>query len=67
MLLVPSQAPGAGQWQSDGTPGGRTFALAEVIDLARSGETERLRAELFEAAEEGPARLALFRALGLED
>jgi len=31
---------------SDGTPGGRTFALTEVIDLARPGETERLRAEL---------------------
>ena len=31
---------------SDGTPGGRTFSLAEVIDLGRPGETERLRAEL---------------------
>jgi hypothetical protein len=34
----------------DGTPGGRTFALAEVIDLARPGETERLQAELAELA-----------------
>jgi hypothetical protein len=31
---------------ADGTPGGRTYALAEVIDLSRPGETERLRAEL---------------------
>jgi hypothetical protein len=31
---------------ADGTPGGRTFALAEVIDLHRPGEAERLRAEL---------------------
>ena len=31
---------------SDGTPGGRAFTLTEVIDLARPGETERLRAEL---------------------
>jgi hypothetical protein len=40
----------------DGTPGGRTFALAEVIDLARPGETERLRAELaaLDAASAGP-------------
>lgn len=30
----------------DGTPGGRRFTLAEVIDLSRPGETERLRAEL---------------------
>ena len=30
----------------DGTPGGRAFTLAEVIDLARPGETERLQAEL---------------------
>src|SRR5215472_10402899 len=36
---------------SDGTPGGRTFSLAEVIDLGRPGEAERLRAEL--AALEG--------------
>jgi hypothetical protein len=41
----------------DGTPGGRTFALAEVIDLARPGETERLRAELaaLDAASAAPA------------
>ena len=31
---------------ADGTPGGRTFSLQEVIDLSRPGETERLRAEL---------------------
>ncbi len=31
---------------SDGTPGGRVFSLVEVIDLARPGEIERLRAEL---------------------
>lgn len=31
---------------SDGSPGGRTFSLAEVIDLSRPGEIERLRAEL---------------------
>jgi hypothetical protein len=31
---------------NDGTPGGRTFTLTEVIDLARPGEAERLRAEL---------------------
>jgi hypothetical protein len=31
---------------ADGSPGGRTFSLIEVIDLGRSGETERLRAEL---------------------
>ena len=30
----------------DGTPGGRAFSLVEVIDLARPGEIERLRAEL---------------------
>jgi hypothetical protein len=31
---------------ADGSPGGRRFELAEVIDLARPGETARLRAEL---------------------
>jgi hypothetical protein len=30
----------------DGSPGGKTFTLAEVIDLARPGEIDRLRAEL---------------------
>jgi hypothetical protein len=42
---------------SDGTPGGRTFSLAEVIDLGRPGEAERLRAELAALAGEpgGPA------------
>lgn len=37
---------------ADGRPGGRTFALAEVIDLSRPGETERLQAELFRLANE---------------
>ncbi|HEV3067340.1 MAG TPA: hypothetical protein VGY50_05825 [Streptosporangiaceae bacterium] len=42
---------------SDGTPGGRTFSLVEIIDLARPGETERLRAELaaLDAEPAGPA------------
>jgi len=31
---------------TDGSPGGRQFALAEVIDLARPGEADRLRQEL---------------------
>lgn len=35
---------------ADGSPGGRTFALTEVIDLARPGERERLQAELTAAA-----------------
>jgi len=30
----------------DGSPGGRGFSLVEIIDLARSGEVDRLRAEL---------------------
>lgn len=30
----------------DGSHGGRTFTLTEVIDLARPGEIDRLRAEL---------------------
>jgi hypothetical protein len=33
---------------ADGTPGGRRFALAEVIDFAQPGEADRLRAELTE-------------------
>jgi hypothetical protein len=37
---------------ADGQPGGRTFALAEVIDLDRSGEIERLKAELRQLAGE---------------
>jgi hypothetical protein len=39
---------------ADGSPGGRAFALAEVIDLSRPGETQRLQAELA-AAQPGPA------------
>jgi hypothetical protein len=39
---------------ADGSPGGRQFALAEVIDLARPGEAGRLRAEL-QALAEPPA------------
>jgi hypothetical protein len=31
---------------ADGSPGGRAFSLIEVIDLSRSGETDRLRTEL---------------------
>jgi hypothetical protein len=31
---------------ADGTPGGRRFTLAEVIDLGRPGEADRLRSEL---------------------
>ncbi|HTS96022.1 MAG TPA: hypothetical protein VMI33_05335 [Streptosporangiaceae bacterium] len=31
---------------ADGTPGGRRFALAEVVDLDRPGEADRLREEL---------------------
>jgi hypothetical protein len=31
---------------ADGSPGGRQFALAEVIDLARPGEADRLGEEL---------------------
>jgi hypothetical protein len=31
---------------ADGSPGGRQFTLAEVIDLARPGEADRLREEL---------------------
>jgi hypothetical protein len=37
---------------ADGTPGGRTFSLVEVIDLDRPGETERLRSELADAERE---------------
>ena len=37
---------------ADGSPGGRTFALAEVIDLDRPGEAERLRAELASLVDE---------------
>jgi hypothetical protein len=33
---------------SDGSPGGRRFVLAEVIDLGRRGEADRLRRELAE-------------------
>jgi hypothetical protein len=31
---------------ADGSPGGRQFALAEVIDLSRPGEADRVRGEL---------------------
>jgi hypothetical protein len=31
---------------ADGSHGGQQFTLVEVIDLSRTGETERLRAEL---------------------
>jgi hypothetical protein len=36
---------------ADGSPGGRRFALAEVIDLARPGEADRLRQELADLPE----------------
>ncbi len=39
---------------ADGSPGGRQFSLAEVIDLARPGEAGRLHAELA-ALRERPA------------
>jgi hypothetical protein len=41
---------------ADGSPGGRQFSLAEVIDLSRPGEADRLRAEL--AALPLPSRVA---------
>jgi hypothetical protein len=31
---------------ADGSDGGRRFSLAEVIDLSRPGEADRLRKEL---------------------
>jgi hypothetical protein len=37
----------------DGTPGGRAFSLVEIIDLARPGEIDRLRAELSAAGQPG--------------
>jgi hypothetical protein len=39
---------------ADGQPGGRIYALAEVIDLSRPGETDRLQAELSRLADEEP-------------
>jgi hypothetical protein len=33
---------------ADGTPGGRRFVLAEVLDLGLPGEADRLRGELTE-------------------
>ena len=37
----------------DGSPGGGAFSLVEIIDLARPGEIDRLRAELSAAAGPG--------------
>lgn len=37
---------GAAMTMPDGSSGGSRFTLAEVIDLARPGEIDRLRAEL---------------------
>lgn len=37
----------------DGTDGGRRFELAEVIDLSKPGELDRLRAELAELSRSG--------------
>jgi hypothetical protein len=45
-----SQAPPL----ADGQPGGRVYALAEVIDLSSPGETDRLQAELSRSADEEP-------------
>jgi len=39
---------------ADGQPGGRMFALAEVIDLSRPGETQRLQTELSHLADKEP-------------
>jgi hypothetical protein len=39
----------------DGTDGGRRFALAEVIDLGKPGEMDRLLAELAELTHSGEA------------
>ena len=39
---------------ADGRAGGRMYALAEVIDLSRPGETESLQAELSRLADEEP-------------
>jgi hypothetical protein len=39
---------------ADGQPGGRVYALAEVIDLSRPGETDRLQAELSGLADREP-------------
>ena len=40
---------------ADGSPGGRAFSLVEVIDLARPGEPDRLRAELRELSVHPPS------------
>ncbi|MDX6395137.1 MAG: hypothetical protein QOJ73_6200 [Streptosporangiaceae bacterium] len=40
---------------ADGSAGGRAFSLVEVIDLARPGEPERLRAELRELSADPPS------------
>jgi hypothetical protein len=40
---------------ADGSPGGRAFSLVEVIDLARPGEPDRLRAELRELSVNPPS------------
>jgi hypothetical protein len=34
---------------ADGTPGGRRFVLAELIDLGQPGEVQRIRGELADA------------------
>jgi hypothetical protein len=39
---------------ADGQPGGRTYALAEVIDLSSPGEALRLQVELSRLASEEP-------------
>jgi hypothetical protein len=39
---------------ADGQPGGRIYALAEVIDLSSPGEAQRLQTELSRLADEEP-------------
>jgi hypothetical protein len=46
-----------------GAPGGRTFSLAEVIDLSRPGETERLQAELSALAAKDGSHESVHRGL----
>ena len=38
---------------ADGSPGGRSFELAEVIDVSHPGSYERLRADLKAGADSG--------------
>ena len=49
---------------ADGSAGGRRFVLAEVIDLGRAGEAERLREQLAELAEQAKPAAAPVRRAG---